>query len=85
MGRFKGLESDEFLSKWKISYIEWLRLNKTYSTYAELTDDGGSSGCSGHFAADAGRDLESAPRSIEFYFNFEAGKWWLVGTVDGVP
>jgi hypothetical protein len=85
MGRFKGLEPDEFLSKWKISYVEWLGLNKTRTTDVELTDDGGASGCEGYFAANAGREMKNAPNEIELDFSYERGKWWLVGTVAGVP
>jgi hypothetical protein len=85
MGRFKGLESDEILSKWKISYIEWLKLNRTYTTYAELTDDGGATGCSGYFTADAKREMKNAPNEIELDFYFENGRWWFVDTVDSVP
>jgi hypothetical protein len=85
MGRFKGLESDEILSKWKISYIEWLQLNRAYTTYAELTDDGGATGCSGNFTANAGREMKNAPSEIELDFYFEDGKWWFVDTVDSVP
>jgi hypothetical protein len=85
MGRFRGLESDEFLSKWKISYIEWLKVNKTYITYAELTDDGGATGCFGNFTADAKREMKNAPNEIELDFYFENGRWWLVDTVDSVP
>jgi hypothetical protein len=85
MGRFKGLEPDEFLSKWKISYFEWLQLKKTYTTHVELTDDGGATGCSGDFTADAKRELKNAPNEIELNFYFENGKWWFVDTVDSVP
>ena len=85
MGRFKGLESDEFLSRWKISYFEWLILNKSHSIDVELEDDDGIRGCRGYFNADAGREMENAPSSIEFDFTFYKGRWWLVGTVAGVP
>jgi hypothetical protein len=85
MGRFKGLEPDEFLSRWKISYVEWLRLNRSYSVDAELEDDDGGSGCGGYFSAGAGKEMRNAPDSIELYFSLENDRWRLVGTVAGVP
>jgi hypothetical protein len=85
MGRFKGLEPDQFLSKWKISYVEWLGTNKTYATDTELLDDDGGVGCGGYFSANTKRETKGAPNSIELYFNFEEDRWWLVDTVNGVP
>lgn len=85
MSHFKGLEPDEFLSKWKISYLEWLNLNRSHSLDVELEDDDGLSGCRGYFSAEAGRELESAPSSIELDFAFHKGRWLLVDTVAGAP
>jgi len=85
MGNFKGLEPDEFLSQWKISYFDWLALNKSHTTRAGLSDDAGVEGCEGNFYAEAQAGVKSAPNQIELYFYFEKGRWWLVGTVAGVP
>ena len=85
MGRFKGLESDEILSKWKISYDDWLGINKTHSIYTDLTDDGGAEGCSGEFIVQTQNEMKNAPNDIELDFSFENGRWWLVDTVDSVP
>jgi len=85
MGRFKGLEPDSILSEWKISYIDWLGISKTYATYADLTDDAGSSGCSGYFSASAQAKMKNAPDNIELDFSFENGRWWLVDTVASAP
>jgi hypothetical protein len=86
MGRFKGLEPDPMLSRWKISYFEWLGLNKTYTVRASVLDDiEGINGCAGEFHAQARRAMKTAPDNIELDFSFEMGKWWLVDTVDSVP
>lgn len=86
MGRLKGLEPDEILSKWKISYFEWLGLNKTYTTRASVLDDiEGISGCDGEFHAQARREMKNAPDDIELDFNFYKGRWWISYTVAGAP
>jgi len=86
MGRINGLEPDEILSKWKISYFEWLRLNKTYTTRASVLDDiEGIGGCDGEFHAQARREMKNAPDDIELDFNFYKGRWWLSYTVNGPP
>lgn len=86
MGRFKGLEPDPYLSTWKISYLEWLGINKTYTTSASVMDDiEGISGCDGEFHAQARSEMKNAPNDIELDFNFYKGRWWLSYTVAGPP
>jgi hypothetical protein len=50
-----------------------------------LLDDAGAEGCEGNFYAEAQGEVKSAPNQIELYFYFEKGRWWLVGSVAGVP
>jgi hypothetical protein len=85
MGRFKGLEPYPELSEWKISYIDWLNANENYSIYADLTDDGGITGCNGNFYAETQKQMTNAPKDIELDFTFYKGRWWLAATVEGVP
>ena len=85
MGRFKGLEPYPALSEWKISYVDWLEANKTYSVSADLTDDAGINWCNGEFYSGTREQMKNAPNDIELDFTLYRGRWWLVATVDGVP
>jgi hypothetical protein len=86
MGGFKGLEPDPILSRWKISYFEWLGLNKTYTIRAGLLDNVvGIEGCAGEFHAQVQTEMKNAPNDIELDFTSYKGRWWLVDTVDSVP
>ncbi len=85
MDRFKGLEPYPALSKWKISYFDWLSANKTYTIFADLSDDAGVGGCAGAFYAETQQEMKNAPNDIELDFTFYKGRWWLAYTVEGVP
>ena len=85
MGRFKGLEPYPELSEWKISYLDWLDANKTYSIFVDLADDAGIRGCNGNFYAESQREMANAPKDIELDFYYKEGRWRFFVTVEGVP
>jgi len=78
----KGFRADVELSKWKISYAEWLGLNKPYLTEIELRDDDGSDACGGAFTVHGRADIKTAPKDLELVFIFENGRWMLTNTPD---
>jgi len=78
----KGFRVDEELSKWKISYAEWLELNKPYMTEIELEDDDPSNVCGGVFTVHGRADIKTAPKDLELVFIFENGRWMLTNTPD---
>jgi hypothetical protein len=76
----KGFRVDEELSKWKISYAEWLALNKPYMTEIELEDDDPSEVCGGVFTVHGRANIKTAPKDFELVFIFENGRWMLTNT-----
>lgn len=78
----KGFRVDVELSKWKISYAEWLALNKPYMTEIELEDDDPSEVCGGVFIVHGRADIKTAPKDLELVFIFENGRWMLTNTPD---
>jgi hypothetical protein len=63
------------LSKWKISYSEWLILNHPSKVEIEMIDTGGVEICGGDVYVRGRRKLKSAPDSLELGFTYMNGKW----------
>ncbi len=67
-------------SKWKISYSEWLQLNRPPKIEIEMIDTGGVDYCGGDVTVRGSQRLESAPDTLGLGFVFEKGKWVLTHT-----
>ena len=75
-----GFKSNEELSKWRISYAEWLGINRPYSTEVELEDDDGSGVCGGAFTVYGRAKVKDTPDSLKLEFIFENGRWMFANT-----
>ena len=80
----RKFRADKVLSQWKVSYAEWLNLNKGYQLEGDLLDSEGTDFCSGLVTIRGQRKTEHAPNVLELQFIDEGGRWKLVNTPFGL-
>jgi len=78
----KGFRSDIELSKWKISYAEWLRKNTPLSTEVELVDNDGSDACGGSVTVHRRVGSDDSPEELGLAFLLDHGRWVFTNTPD---
>ncbi len=72
--------TDPVLSKWKISYSEWLNTSQWLAIEGELLDAPNGDFCGGLVTAHRREGSKNAPDVIELEFIFENGRWRLANT-----
>lgn len=75
-----SFRTDSVLSKWTISYSEWLNQNEPYSAEVELSESDGSEMCGGLVTVRGRIEMKTAPKVLELQFVYANGKWLLSNT-----